>query len=690
MKTKQKKNCGIPCGQEIVRASKQEEPVIRSKIFGVLLSDLFSGITSLLKADNSGQIIMASKDGTPALIQSLSNNVLMTRTAAWCGEFLAKRGYTAQSEGKATGDSSNAPLWVLELQDNCPVAKSYGIDVSFLNSARADAYVLNVFMKAQQPVVSIVGKNVQGVRSGLARLIGMAHEEKGKLWLAPTREQKSPFFQIRRLHVCPTGRIAQEGPWADTLWTNWSDERIRSYVEQLWLFGFNSLETGECRGYRGVFNDEQLQQKITPKLQVFMRAAKDNGLQTSLFIWGQSLFEEGKNYCWNSPGEREVMLKEYRRLAQTYGDLTDHLVVHVGDPGGCNRNGCDPYKTTQEITRAIWNEFCKVNPRCTATLSTWYNHGFWKGQPGVKFLDETYLPRQAGIALHRWYNPELVKLALDSGRPCDVWGWYLSDYEMRLNLHLFMRRLDRYFMPVADNIPADDPRRHWKDGYKTEDPSCGREMWALTDGASQQIRALSTEINFCGWPQIINAYVSGQKMWDPRRNLEEIEREFCAGTFGDKNVESMLKIYQACESAQFGKDFCANIPPSDALPVVFGTSDYNRQLREALTAADTVKLDSTPPRLTTPTSPKDYFDYLCRHLNVIAVFSEAREKIVKAKTAGADKTALQKILKDAQEKAAPYQNDLYYPLLVKDVENQCKPLCAAGGASGIIAGSKTE
>ena len=135
------------------------------------------------------------------------------------------------------------------------------------------------------------------------------------------------------------------------------------------------------------FSDDQVRTEITPKLLVFMKAAHDNGMQVSQFIWGQSLFKEGDNLCWNSSEERPTMEKEYSRLARAYGDLVDHIVVHVGDPGGCSRNGCDPYKTTQEIAAFLSREYRKINPRVTATLSSWANFGFWEGGSGVKFLD---------------------------------------------------------------------------------------------------------------------------------------------------------------------------------------------------------------------------------------------------------------------------------------------------------------
>ena len=328
---------------------------------------LVTAVLLILGAANMScaeRIAVADRGMPGARVVCSSHDPLMTRTADWCRDFLARRGYAV--DRTASTNDSFAPVWSLETMEDCPAARSLGVDVSRLGSARADACILTVTRVGASARVSIVGRNPRGVRSGVARLVALMSERNGSLLVPETSEFRTPFFPIRRLMVAPTGRIvngeygttynslpAEWARWSDTLWTNWSDERLRIYAEQLWLLGFNSIEVCEIRGYRGVFTDEQLKNEITPKIRVFAKACRDNGMQVSLFIWGQSIFKEGDNLCWNAPEERKRMQSEYRRLARTYGDLTDHVVVHVGDPGGCTRNGCDAYKVTQELAAFI-------------------------------------------------------------------------------------------------------------------------------------------------------------------------------------------------------------------------------------------------------------------------------------------------------------------------------------------------
>ena len=591
---------------------------------------------------DSVEIKIATQAGPKARIVVASEDPLMQRTGAWCRDFLSERGFAVEPKPDCEPGKGGSPAWVLEVKGDCPIAHSLGINTAPLDAARADAYILTVLKRGSRPLVSVVGRNVQGARSGVARLVAVMADHGEYLSTPKTSEFRTPFFPIRRIMISPTGRIAQGNaagkPWVDTLWTRWSDERIRQYAEQLWLMGFNSVELCELRGYRATYSDEQLKNEITPKLRVFMKAARDNGMEVSQFIWGQSLFAEGTNFCWNSPAERPVMEKEFGRLAQTYGDLVDHIVVHVGDPGGCDRNGCDPYKTTQQIATCLLGEYRKVNPKVTATLSAWSNFGFWNGAPGVKFLDESYSPKEIGIALHRWYDRDKAKLVRDSGRDVDIWSWYMSDFELQLNMSLFMRRLNKYFS-------------------------------ALPDRASGDIRAISTEICFHGWPHIINAYVSAQKMWSPRRSLQDIEREFCAGMFGDKNADAMVQVYQACERRVRPECYFAFIPAWDYARVVLGTPQFSKQCRAALEAGGMVALDpKRPPGFTTATDPAALKDYLVRSLSLISIFSEAQEKVERAKTAGASREELQKIADDAESRAEPFKIDPDYRCLSAELK----------------------
>jgi len=584
---------------------------------------------------NTNQIKIADQ-GSQIKIYSKVNGVNIQKMIVWCIDYLAKRGFCAVHTDIYDKNSTESPIWVLESEHDCPIAESMGIHGTLLEKERGDAFMLNVLVHQNRPVVSIVGKGIEGIRSGIARLITVSSLLDNRIETDLRSEIRSPFFRIRRLYVAQTGRIAKFKPWTDTLWANWSDDRIKNLAQQLWLFGFNSIEICELRGYGNTgspYNERELSEKVIPKMLVLADAAHEFGLQVSQHIWGQSLFEENHNLCWNNPAERAMMRAEYTRLAQTYADYVDHIVVHVGDPGGCHRNGCDSYRVPQGIATAIITEYQKINPSCTVTLSAWANFGLWKDFHGEKFLDESHSRKSMAIALHRWYDRDMVKQLKATGRDIDIWGWYLSDYELSLNLHLLMRRLDRYFT-------------------------------SLPDEASDDIRAISTEINFFGLPNLINAYISAQKMWEPRRSLEEIEQEFCRGTFGPAHADQVLSVYHACEKYARPEIFRYFIPETDCVGFKLGSPEYNKILDDALEKAQQVVIeDDALTSLVHSTSPRWLYTYLYRQLQLTRIFSHATARIQAMKEARGNDTAGEDaadIIRKAVAEAEPYKENLDY------------------------------
>ena len=581
------------------------------------------------------EIAVATKQGPAALACGSQSHPLVRQTAEWLLDYLGKRGLLAD---EAALSQSGASLWVLETRAEHPISAGLDIDTSFLDRARPESYILSVQRLDRRAVVAVIGRDADGVRAGVARLIALLKDVDGDLFSAQLREETQPFYRVRRFGIDPTGRLAQNGPYADTLAENWTDERLRAYIEQIWLMGFNAVEVTEIRVYIAKFTDDELAEKITPKVRTMMAAARDYGLKVYQFVWAQCLVVEGKTLCWNDPEERETMKREYDRLARTYGDLVDCIIVHVRDPGGCTRNGCDGYRTPQQLAVQLLAAYRRVNPKVEAVLSTWANPGFWRGAPADVLLGEAYMPREIGIALHRWYDRDEARMVRESGRALEIWSWYLGDFEMALDMTLNMTNIDRYYS-------------------------------ALPDRASREVRAINSETCFHALPSIINGYVAAQKMWNPRRSLDEILREFCAGMFGQANAEAMVAVYRACEK-YVHKDRCyAYRPETDLLPDVFGTAAYNRELRRAIEMGQAVKL-SPNPRFTQATDPRVLYDYLMRNVRLISVFSHAAGTInASGETSAEAKAAVDAAIREA----AAWTDDADYPTLLKRLPSDLVP-----------------
>ncbi|MDR3378745.1 MAG: hypothetical protein P4M10_08680, partial [Verrucomicrobiae bacterium] len=160
-------------------------------------------------------------------------------------------------------------------------------------------------------------------------------------------------------------------------------------------------------------------------------------------------------------------------------------------------------------------------------------------------------------------------------------------------------------------------------------------MKSLPAEAGPALRSYSFELNFHGWPEIINTYVGGRKLREPRAPLAEVEREFCSGALGPENAAAMAALYEACENGCFSA-----IPQ----PGNFGTAAYNRHLREALKQADAVHLPADwKPNFALPVDAGDYVAQLKCRLKLILCVSEAKAMIAKAKQDQAGPQAIEKI-----------------------------------------------
>jgi hypothetical protein len=244
------------------------------------------------------------------------------------------------------------------------------------------------------------------------------------------------------------------------------------------------------------------------------------------------------------------------------------------------------------------------------------------------------MPKEIGIALHRWYDRDLARIVRRSGRPLEIWEWYLSDFEMVLDMTLNMTMIDRYYS-------------------------------ALPERASREVRGINSEMCFHGLPNVINNYIAAQKMWDSRRDLEEIMCEFCAGMFGESNTEAMVAVYHACEKFGHPERCWAYRPETDLLPDVFGTAAYNRELHRALKMSGTVRV-SPNPRFTQATNPQALYEYLMRNLSLISIFSHAEQQI---RALGGNAIGARAVMDVAIQNAAPYSDDADYPTLLKRLES---------------------
>jgi len=578
---------------------------------------------------NASSVVVADKNAPVSIITSGSNGE--DEMGHYLQNFLKERHFNVAPalEHKSSNPCQNSQ-WILA---DSSVGENKSLIPGIQTTDPDETFWLKVGQENGHSVVYVTGKTIQGLRAAVAYLVCKVVNHGDTLTLESGESLNRPFIFRRILDVGDSARrqIPDGSPFKNVDIETWPLEKLRSYPELFWQFGFNALQVEEVRGY-GALTDAQLP-KIRKALQVLAQGARSRGMYVSLFQWGDCLFKEGVTHSWNNPSEQAAIIAFAKDLAIGYANEVDHVNIHFGDPGGCLRDGCDSYVTPQKVTAAYYNAFHSINHKIEFSLSTWAWGDFWSYSPkpldlsnynpyfpdmakakvfnrtipeGAKFLDDHFMPSNIGIALHRTYNRDQAKTVLAAGRPVDVWTWYVGDNEMLNSYWLNMKGVD----DIIGSLPLE---------------------------AGKELRSYSFELNFHGWPEIINTYIGGRKLWNPQASLKELETEFCTGAFGPKNATAMVALYEACENGCLSP-----IPTSKE----FGTHSYNTHLKKVLKRSSQIHLSPDwKPNFAFPVPPQEYVDQLNARLRLILCVSEAREKINDARGHHKDQKAIEALKK---------------------------------------------
>ena len=343
---------------------------------------------------------------------------------------------------------------------------------------------------------------------------------------------------------------------------------LRRYPQYLRACGFKSVQIMELDRYRGGGRGKK--EDVQDVLRTLAEAAHAEGLAVTMFIHGSN-----DGFHWADPKTRPQREERYRELARRYGKVLDHIVTHWiddGDEGG--------YQTPLEATAFLRREFHRYNPNVTATCDAWGNGALYAG-----IADEKYAPKDVGIALERWYQPDQAKKVKAAGRRVGIWGWYIGDYEMNFASHLEGRILEKYFS-------------------------------ALPEQAAEDVDWLSLELCFHAMPSEINLFIAGQKMWTPKRPLKAIALDYCRSVYGPRNAEAMQLVYETVEEGQKDyKYYGMFIPTSDKLPPALGTPEFKARAEKALGALKGVQIpEGWKPNFPVVGDPQEDIESLRRSL----------------------------------------------------------------------------
>ena len=523
-------------------------------------------VVANVHADVAAQVLTLAAKGTaaPSVYVSTDDPAVVRAATRW-EKFFKARGHKpiALAPDAKSEFANKGALLAFETGTACPLAKQIGLDLSKLKDARPEAFFLVARVWKDRPLVLIVGKSAEGADAGAALLLSKVRcvvSSDGTNWIVtcPTFESfRQPFFRGREATLCPTGRILDPGSKIN--YENWDKSHLQRYPAYLKACGFNSVQLMELDTYRGGARRE----KVAPVLYTLADAAHAQGMTVSQYIWGSS-----DGYHWADPKTRPQKEKRYRELAKAYGKYVDHIITHwkdEGDEGG--------FQTPLEATVFLYREYQKYNPQVRVTCDAWFNPDIYSGIDNEKIA-----PRGVGIAIERWYDAARAEQIARAGRKVGIWGWYLSDFEMIYGSHLYPRTLDHYFSQLP-------PR------------------------AGEVVDWISLEMCFHTLPSEINLYVTGQKMWDPKRPLTEILLDYCGAVYGEAHAEIMRQAFETVEAGQ--KEVRYGMVANDQYPVVLGTPAFKAKVDKVLAAMERVKLPAGwQPNFPVVGTPQDDIDSL--------------------------------------------------------------------------------
>lgn len=265
--------------------------------------------------------------------------------------------------------------------------------------------------------------------------------------------------------------------------------------------------------------------------------------------------------CPNDASDLALIEKLWRHWARSLKG-TDIVGLFPGDPGGCNRNGCD-HNTYLDLCLRLGDIVQQENPGATLEIGTWGTpfSGWGDDMCRVKRWDGAWRSllegtQQAGVACHIWNGtPERARRAMDDF--LTRLPEFPEDALVAINLG---------FSPDADATAGGDARdcvrqvarlrriTSW-DYSVVEGELVVYPHWRLPRTFSrrreeQSVAPYYGAMSYTMSPCLshLAMYAAAQAGLSPDRDPDDVSREFCSRVFGPEH-EPLGELFEAFEVA---------------------------------------------------------------------------------------------------------------------------------------------
>ncbi|MFA6187062.1 MAG: hypothetical protein WC770_07630 [Phycisphaerae bacterium] len=342
----------------------------------------------------------------------------------------------------------------------------------------------------------------------------------------------------------------------------WSVADWTKFLKMIKAFGFTCFEywiEPTTFGTAASENDMHFDSFVSIMRQV-TEIAHSLGLHTRWTAIPNCIGHDWYFACPNNREDKELILKLWRRWTQALSS-TDFIAVFPGDPGGCNRNGCD-YSTFIELALKLTEITVNTNPKATVILDTWGTpfSGWGEDMHHVPNWDGTWKRLLEGVReinvdhCHIWNgSPERAHSAMEyltkrlPGFPDDtIVGINLgfsseADATVGGDARSYVReiakthRISSWDYSVVEGELIVYP--HWR---LPRIFSRRREEKYVADYFGAMSYTMSPKLSH------LSMYAAAQASINPDRNPDEVSKEFCRKVFGAEH-EELGELFEAFE-----------------------------------------------------------------------------------------------------------------------------------------------
>jgi hypothetical protein len=297
-----------------------------------------------------------------------------------------------------------------QIAKRCSVALVTGgeaelrIELAIENGVKPEGYRI---AQTTNGAVRILASDARGLMYGAGRFLHTSRFDQAGVTPGAWRGTSSPDCEVRGLYFATHfNNFYEAAPLVD----------VQDYIEELALWGINTLEVTFPRWHYTGFDDPGAQRSLE-RLRRIMRAAKAVGMKVKLGVAVNDAFKTapkellrvpvadplgrhgnfGVNLCPSNPKARQVLLKDWAQLLDQFTDIgLDYVGFWPYDEGGCGCDQCSPWGARgfpllcQELARIARVK----HPRVKTIVSTWTFDtppmGEWEGLSSFLRSDKSW------------------------------------------------------------------------------------------------------------------------------------------------------------------------------------------------------------------------------------------------------------------------------------------------------------